>query len=105
MPHLQDGAIGGTNSVAIVAPKLTNEVFKAAKEKNWTRAWTAFRELWPVMMTLYNPEYHGRAFKEALYMMGIFNTINFCDVRQPLSKEEKENLRKNLLNAGVQLIR
>lgn len=105
MPHLQDGAIGGTNSVAIVAPKLTNAVFKAAKEKNWTRAWTAFRKLWPIMMTLYNPEYRGRAFKETLYMMGVFDTINFCDIRKPLLKEEKANLRENLLNAGVKLIR
>lgn len=105
MPHLQDGAVGGTNSVAIVAPKLTDAVFKAADEKNWTKAWIAFMNLWPVMMALYNPAYHGRGFKEALYMMGIFDSINFCNPREPLTAEEKASLRKTLLDAGIELVR
>jgi dihydrodipicolinate synthase/N-acetylneuraminate lyase len=107
MPHLQDGAIGGTNSVSLVAPKLANAVFKAAEEKNWTLAWTEFRKLWPVMMALYNQKYGGwqRPFKETLHWMGIFDSVNFCSPVKPLTEEQKASLRKTMLDAGVELVR
>jgi len=103
--HLMDGAIGGTNSATIVAPELTSAVFKAAEEKNWTKAWNAFRELWPVMLALYNPGYGGAAFKEALYMMGIFDSINFCNLREPLNDAQKTSLKKSLMDANIKLVR
>jgi 4-hydroxy-tetrahydrodipicolinate synthase len=106
LPHLQDGAVGGVNSISIVAPRLTGAVFNAAKEKNWTKAWTAFRELWPVMMALYNPA-NGviPAFKEILYAMGIFDNVNVLTPRMKLSSEQKANLRKAVSEAGIELVR
>lgn len=103
--HLKDGAAGMTLSVPLVVPKMMNAVYKAAEEKDWAKAWVAYEEVRPIIATLYNPNYGGVVFKDALYMMGIFDSVNYCNLRPPLTDEQKTSLRKVLQGAGVKLVR
>jgi dihydrodipicolinate synthase/N-acetylneuraminate lyase len=105
MPHLQDGAVGGTHSVSMVAPELNQRVFDAAEAKDWPRAWMAFRDLWPVILALYNKKYRGLAFPQTFYWMGIFDSVNLESPTKPLSPELQAQLRKTMVDAGIRLVR